>query len=263
MAADPVAHYLFEDPRGYCVQQAHAAAYLMRAAGLPARVGVGYATDARNRAGGSSIMLRAGEAHAWPEIYLEGVGWLILDISPQKVDADIMKQPDPSLQRMLGEMARKKEKKNQEEKDKFQKKNLRALLQQALAALFDSLKWFLAALLVGVYGYKFFRRFEPLWCTPRRLGVAALRSGLDQLSEVGECRQYGESRLDFARRSGYEALIPLTEYHYDAVYGRGQGTTPKRLLQLREQLHRQISERHPWYWRLLGFLNPINWLKVR
>ncbi|CAN0106428.1 unnamed protein product, partial [Phaeothamnion confervicola] len=109
-AEDAVADYLFVNPRGYCVHQAHAAVYLMRAAGLPARVGVGYATDARNRAGGSTVLLRNGEAHAWPEVYLDGVGWFILDISPEKVDEPDMKQPDPGLQRLLGEMARKQEK---------------------------------------------------------------------------------------------------------------------------------------------------------
>ena len=261
MAEDPVAHYLFEEPRGYCVHQAHAAVYLMRAAGLAARVGAGYATDARNRAGGSTILLRSGEAHAWPEVFLDGVGWLILDISPEKAEEQEMKQPDPGLQRMLGEMARKQEKKNKEEKDKFEKKNLRTQLREAVLGLLGSLLWVLGGALVAVYLYKFHRRFEPLWCGSKRLGVAAMRSALDQLAEVGELRRYGESRLDFAKRVDYEALVPLTEYHYDAAYGRGE-TAPKRFLQLREQLHHQIARRHSWYRRLFGFLSPINWMRV-
>src|SRR5262249_40617899 len=42
-AADPVASFLFGDVTGYCVHFAHAAVYLLRALGVPARVAAGYA----------------------------------------------------------------------------------------------------------------------------------------------------------------------------------------------------------------------------
>lgn len=253
---DPVAHYLFEDPRGYCVHQAHAAVYLWRSLGLPARVGAGYATDARNRGNGSAILLRSGEAHAWPEVYLQGAGWVIVDISPEKAEGGDMEQPDPNLQRMLGELARQKEKRPDQEK--FRKKSLQEILRAFLATAGWMALWTTGVALVGAYLYKFYRRFEPLWCSVRRLPVAALRSGLDQLAEVGATRRYGEGRLDFARRLGLEALEPLTHYHLGAVMGK-QTPTSKELLQVREQLHQQIARRFPWWRRLLGFINPLSW----
>jgi protein-glutamine gamma-glutamyltransferase len=253
---DPVAHYLFEDPRGYCVHQAHAAVYLWRSLGLPARVGAGYATDARNRGNGSAILLRSGEAHAWPEVYLDGVGWTIVDISPEKADGGEMEQPDPNLQRMLGEMARQKEKRPDQEQ--FRKRSLQEMLRAFLRTAGGFLLWGLGGALVGAYLYKFYRRFEPLWCSAKRLPVAALRSGLDQLAEVGATRRYGEGRLDFARRLGLEALEPLTHFHLGAVMGK-QTPTAKELLQVREQLHQQIARRYAWWKRMLGFINPLSW----
>lgn len=253
---DPVAHYLFKDPRGYCVHQAHAAVYLWRSLGLPARVGAGYATDARNRGNGSAVLLRSGEAHAWPEVYLQGAGWVILDISPEKHEGGEIDQPDPNLQRMLGELARQKEKRPDSEH--FKKRSLQEILRELLKAAGWLLLWGAGGGLIGSYLYKFYRRFEPLWCSSARLPVAALRSGLDQLAEVGETRRYGEGRLEFARRLGLEALEPLTHWHLGAVMGR-QSTRAKELLQLRERLHQQIARRYTWWRRLLGFINPLSW----
>jgi transglutaminase-like putative cysteine protease len=69
-ADDPTAHFLFGDLVGYCVHFAHAAVYLMRAAGVPARVATGYAVPEANRQGGSALLLRNADQHAWPEVYL-------------------------------------------------------------------------------------------------------------------------------------------------------------------------------------------------
>ena len=260
-AEDSVADYLFVNPRGYCVHQAHAMVYLFRAAGIPARVGAGYATPASNRGSGSAILLRSGEAHAWPELYLDGYGWMILDVNPEKADQPEMAKPDPGLQRMMGEMARKKEKTPTDEQQ-FEKRSLREILRAlGYIGLCGALMAAVVAL-VGAYLWKYYRRFEPLWCSPRRASEASLRSALDQMAEVGEIRQFGESRLQFADRSGYESLVALTEFHYQATYGR---TTPpfKSVLQQREALHQRIAKKHPIWKRVLGFLNPLSWYYSR
>lgn len=71
-AEDPTADFLFGDLTGYCVHFAHAAVFLMRAAGIPARVGTGYAVAEANREGGSGLLLRNSDQHAWPEVYVGG-----------------------------------------------------------------------------------------------------------------------------------------------------------------------------------------------
>jgi hypothetical protein len=63
-ATDPTAHFLFGDKVGYCVHFAHAATYLMRALGVPARVATGYAVEESARQGGSAILVSSGAAHA-------------------------------------------------------------------------------------------------------------------------------------------------------------------------------------------------------
>lgn len=259
---DPVADYLFVNPKGYCVHQAHAAVYLMRALGLPARVGAGYASDARNRGGGSTIMLRTGEAHAWPELYVRDVGWVVIDISPKKNDEQEMAQPDPGLQRMLGEKARNGEKRDPQEKKEFQKKSVQEVMRDWAREF--SLAGLVAAgvALSGLYAIKYYRRFEPLFCGQQRLGVAALRSAMDQMAEVGETRRFGEGRLEFARRVGHEALIPLTELHH--AHAHGQTTSDSvRVLRLREEVHQQLARKYAWWRRLLGFIDPTSWLRSR
>ena len=50
--SDPTADFLFGDRIGYCVHFAHAAAYLLRARGLPARIAAGYVADESRRGSG-------------------------------------------------------------------------------------------------------------------------------------------------------------------------------------------------------------------
>jgi transglutaminase-like putative cysteine protease len=60
------------DKRGFCVQFASAYAVMARALGIPARVAVGFTpgklVDGRYH-------VSSHDAHAWPEIYLSGLGW--------------------------------------------------------------------------------------------------------------------------------------------------------------------------------------------
>ena len=73
-AEDPTASFLFGDRTGYCVHFSHAATYLMRSLGVPARVATGYAVSESARQGGSSLLLSGGASHAWPEVYIDGFG---------------------------------------------------------------------------------------------------------------------------------------------------------------------------------------------
>ncbi len=65
---------------GYCVQFASAMAVMARTLGIPARVAVGFLPGNRQSDGSYSISLR--DAHAWPELYFEGAGWVRFEPTP-------------------------------------------------------------------------------------------------------------------------------------------------------------------------------------
>lgn len=69
----------YETKRGYCVQFATAMVLMARAEGIPARMAIGFLPGTRN---GAAFVVRASDAHAWPELYFEGYGWLRFEPTP-------------------------------------------------------------------------------------------------------------------------------------------------------------------------------------
>jgi transglutaminase-like putative cysteine protease len=72
--------FLFTSHTGYCEQFAASMALLARLLGIPARVGMGY--TAGSQAPDGSWVVRTKDAHAWPELYFAGVGWLRFEPTP-------------------------------------------------------------------------------------------------------------------------------------------------------------------------------------
>lgn len=75
---NPVDELLFRSRIGYCEHFASAYAFLLRAAGVPARVVTGYQGGERNPLG-DYLIVRQSDAHAWVEAWIAGVGWLRQD----------------------------------------------------------------------------------------------------------------------------------------------------------------------------------------
>lgn len=69
-----------EDRRGYCEQFAATMAIMARYLGIPARVAVGFTPGMFE--GDGTWLVRAHDAHAWPELYFEGVGWVRWEPTP-------------------------------------------------------------------------------------------------------------------------------------------------------------------------------------
>jgi transglutaminase-like putative cysteine protease len=67
--------------KGYCVQYAAALAWLVRAAGVPARVAFGF-TRGNASTPNTATTLTNFNLHAWTEVYLDGFGWLPFDATP-------------------------------------------------------------------------------------------------------------------------------------------------------------------------------------
>lgn len=80
LSDDYAVWFLTEAHRGYCIHFATAAAALYRSLGIPARVTAGYLLDAQK---GIEVEVTAADAHAWVEVYWDGLGWLPVEVTGQ------------------------------------------------------------------------------------------------------------------------------------------------------------------------------------
>ncbi|WP_231409970.1 DUF3488 and DUF4129 domain-containing transglutaminase family protein [Ralstonia solanacearum] len=88
LQGEQIDDFLFRTRRGFCEHYAGSFVFLMRAAGVPARVVVGYQGGEVNAVSGD-IIVRQSDAHAWAEVWLQGRGWVRVDptaaVAPQRV----------------------------------------------------------------------------------------------------------------------------------------------------------------------------------
>jgi hypothetical protein len=260
-AEDPTASFLFGDRTGYCVHFSHAATYLMRSLGVPARVATGYAVSESARQGGSSLLLSGAASHAWPEVYLDGFGWVVLDVYPERA-LDPPDQPmDADLQRLLGELARGASPIPLSATDLPKIKELARRLTLTFGTWVLAL---LALVLLILYFVKLWRRLAPTWARAAALPRLVYRAELDRISELAVRRNLGESREAFAQRvrDRFPSFEPLTNAHLAAAFG---GHQPNRG-QLRDEaakLRGDIRGGFPLWKRFLGLLTPWSWLRSK
>lgn len=76
-----IENFLFEVHAGYCEQFAGSFAAMARAIGLPSRVAVGF-TPGEFDETTNEWVVTGKHAHAWPEVWLDGVGWLRFEPTP-------------------------------------------------------------------------------------------------------------------------------------------------------------------------------------
>lgn len=91
--------FLFVVEAGYCEQFASTFASMARSVGLPARVAVGFTWGEWNDAR-QEYVVRGEHAHAWPEVYFAGAGWVVFDPTPGRApagDSDITGQSPAQL----------------------------------------------------------------------------------------------------------------------------------------------------------------------
>ncbi|MFI6941033.1 DUF3488 and DUF4129 domain-containing transglutaminase family protein [Streptomyces sp. NPDC050418] len=74
-----------KDKEGFCVHFSFAMAAMARTLDIPSRVAVGFTPGSPTADGSMSVGLR--DAHAWPELYFEGVGWTRFEPTPTRGSA--------------------------------------------------------------------------------------------------------------------------------------------------------------------------------
>jgi protein-glutamine gamma-glutamyltransferase len=107
LGQDSVDEFLFQTRAGFCEHFSSAFVFLLRAAGVPARVVTGYQGGEVNQVD-RIITVRQSDAHAWAEAWLAGRGWVRIDPTaaaiPGRVEAGLARavgagEPVPLLMR--------------------------------------------------------------------------------------------------------------------------------------------------------------------
>ena len=88
---DFISYFLTESRKGYCTSFASAAVMLLRASGIPARYAVGLSVDREEiqsapltKEGLHALSVNDHHAHAWVEVYVDGLGWRPCEMTPGK-----------------------------------------------------------------------------------------------------------------------------------------------------------------------------------
>ncbi len=86
---DSIDEFLFRTRRGFCAHYAGAMTFVLRAAGIPARVVAGYQGGELNPRG-NFLTVRQFDAHAWVEYWQAGQGWTSVDptfaVAPERIE---------------------------------------------------------------------------------------------------------------------------------------------------------------------------------
>ncbi|MEA1890616.1 MAG: DUF3488 and transglutaminase-like domain-containing protein [Pseudomonadota bacterium] len=86
---NPVQTFMLDTRKGYCEHYASSFTAMMRLAGIPARVIIGYQGGEWNEQGGY-LIVRQSDAHAWSEVWLEESGWTRVDptsaVAPERIE---------------------------------------------------------------------------------------------------------------------------------------------------------------------------------
>ena len=92
---DFISYFLTESRKGYCTSFASAAVMLLRASGIPARYAVGLSVDREDlrnapltKEGLHALSVNDHHAHAWVEVYVDGLGWRPCEMTPGKEGAE-------------------------------------------------------------------------------------------------------------------------------------------------------------------------------
>jgi transglutaminase-like putative cysteine protease len=88
---DPVEWVLFDYKKGFCNYYASAEVLMLRSVGVPARLAVGFA---QGEYVNGTYVVRRRDAHAWPEVFFPGLGWVEFEPTTSQ---DALVRLDPAL----------------------------------------------------------------------------------------------------------------------------------------------------------------------
>lgn len=246
---DPTAAFLFGDRRGFCVFVSHALAYLLRSQGIPTRVAEGFFVPAERHTGGSGLLVQSTDAHSWCEIYLQDIGWVVVDAALERSEEPGSPPCDPAVRNFFND-------KNRPQNEMGDRST--ASVSPVIRRLAF---WAMILLPVGGYSIKAWRRLAPYWGGSSQLYRLCYRAALDRLAEAGLSRKLYESREDFALRVATKVpeFVPLSDAHLSSwLSGRSQ-LDRSGWLRLQSRVSTRLKLVTPRLRRLSGWIDPVSW----
>jgi transglutaminase-like putative cysteine protease len=92
--ASKLNYFLFKNRKGYCTYFAGATLFMLRSAGLPTRMTVGFMTVDRSDKNKGWYWFYGDQAHAWVQVYFPGYGWLDFDTTIGAEESRESPKPD-------------------------------------------------------------------------------------------------------------------------------------------------------------------------
>lgn len=243
---NPVDQFLFNTRRGFCEHYASSFALLMRAAGIPARVVLGYQGGTLNPLN-QVLTVRQSDAHAWNEVWLENRGWVRVDptaaIAPERIERNLQAALEDTearpfhlqinsgvLKKLLFYWDAMDNQWNQwvvGYNARLQRKLLDNILQDGFnmsdIILIMIISFSLTLMLIALYIIK-------PWQTEKQLPVVAIYNQFcKKLADQGIRRHPWEGPLDFARRAADElpqhknTIMLISQLYIKLRYGLSPG----------------------------------------
>lgn len=269
-------HFLFESRKGYCSYFAFAMTEMVRAVGIPARVAVGFFVDP-NLEVLNFYSIRADMAHAWVEVYFDGIGWVDFDptsstLHPdEEFDLDFAMDEDRLAALLQEILQHQDELQVQQAREPVAQEDApgRSLLRGVIPFV---MRYWWALLLIGYFGSLVVYHYGPLFGllgsrTPGRRARGYYRVALRRLSALGLPPEPRESPLEYARRldAHYSiAVEPLTRWYLERLF-RSQASLvdPEDRRRSRRCLDRSLRIRFSRGRRLMALLLPLLRLKPK
>ncbi len=223
-------HFLFESRKGYCSYFAFAMTEMVRAVGIPARVAVGFFVDP-NLEVLNFYSIRADMAHAWVEVYFDGIGWVDFDptsstLHPEEeFDLDFAMDED-RLAALLQEILQHQDELQVQEAQEPVAREEAPGRNLLLGVVPFVMRFWWLLLLIAYLGSLLGYHYGPLAgllgpVSPEREARAYYRVALRRLRALGLPPEPRESPLEYARRLEEEhsvAAEPLTRWYLERLF---------------------------------------------
>lgn len=221
-------YFLIENSKGYCSHFATAFVLLARAEGFPARYVQGFCVPMENT---GETQVYASMAHAWPEVYVEGKGWIPFEPTPgygmSRYMAENEKTDDAdSAVRIQEPVAKEKETESRESSDEQreeEQEKRKELRREILFSLKCALLIFVTGILVFVIDRLSEKYREKGRSLEEKYRRAVLRN-LQILSMLGYEREKSETYHELLERirrddGGKDIPTAFVETYESILYG--------------------------------------------